>query len=322
MMFIGGEGVPVRATDTAEVLDWPGPAPEAGAEVTFREGGVSARVAGEGAWGLLRLLDGTRLRARDDGARYLVDLRSDAGRVPSRCASRARSTPSPRARFCRGSSALPSSDRRKGFDMRRPGENEAIVPRRRRCRETEEGTAWMAGISNIEVLGPLPADIRFVRLSGGEEISRPFRHELQLLMPKAEDTVEVDAVLGKMVTVAVKSEMGTRFVTGFVDEFGIAGFTAGEVLYFATLRPWLWFLSKTHENRIFQNMSVVEIIEEVFGAYPDAAFEKRLRGTYAPPRVLRAVQRERLPVRLAAPRRGGHLLLLPSRGRSPRDGRG
>jgi type VI secretion system secreted protein VgrG len=140
----------------------------------------------------------------------------------------------------------------------------------------------MAGISSIEVSGPLPADIRFVRLSGGEEISRPFRHELQLLMPKAEDSVEVDAVLGKMVTVAVKSETGTRFVTGFVDAFGIAGFTAGEVLYFATLRPWLWFLSKTHDNRIFQNMSVVEIIEEVFGAYPDAAFEKRLRGTYAP----------------------------------------
>ncbi len=81
MIFIGGEGVPVRASDTAEVLAWPGPAPEAGAEVTFRDGGVSARVAGEGAWGLLRLLDGTRLRARDDGARFLVDLRSDAGRI-------------------------------------------------------------------------------------------------------------------------------------------------------------------------------------------------------------------------------------------------
>jgi type VI secretion system secreted protein VgrG len=27
-------------------------------------------------------------------------------------------------------------------------------------------------------------------------------------------------------------------------------------------------------------MSVVEIVEEVFGAYPDAAFEKRLQGNY------------------------------------------
>lgn len=81
MMFLGGQGVPVRATGAAERLDWPGPAPEAGAEVAFREGAAASRVVEPGAWGLLRLLDATGLRARDEGARMLVDLRTETGRI-------------------------------------------------------------------------------------------------------------------------------------------------------------------------------------------------------------------------------------------------
>ncbi|HEX9857359.1 MAG TPA: type VI secretion system tip protein TssI/VgrG, partial [Paracoccaceae bacterium] len=48
------------------------------------------------------------------------------------------------------------------------------------------------------------------------------------------------------------------------------------------LQPWLWFLSLRTDNRIFQNKSVIDIIEEVFGAYPDASFEKRLQKSYPP----------------------------------------
>ena len=33
------------------------------------------------------------------------------------------------------------------------------------------------------------------------------------------------------------------------------------------VRPWLWLTTKTVENRVFQNMSVVEITDEVLGAY-------------------------------------------------------
>ncbi|TJW32080.1 MAG: type VI secretion system tip protein VgrG, partial [Mesorhizobium sp.] len=45
---------------------------------------------------------------------------------------------------------------------------------------------------------------------------------------------------------------------------------------------WLWFLGNTTDCRIFQNMSVIEIVEEVFSKYSTAKFEKRLQGSYPP----------------------------------------
>ena len=54
----------------------------------------------------------------------------------------------------------------------------------------------------------------------------------------------------------------------------------GLAYYEAVVRPWLWFLGHTTDCRIFQNMSVVEIIEDIFSKYGIAKFEKRLQGTY------------------------------------------
>lgn len=81
MVFIGGDGVPVRADASTKTLSWPGPDPAQGAEVAFREGAATERVIGDGPWGLYRILDGTRLRIRDGGERVLVDLRTEAGRL-------------------------------------------------------------------------------------------------------------------------------------------------------------------------------------------------------------------------------------------------
>ena len=52
--------------------------------------------------------------------------------------------------------------------------------------------------------------------------------------------------------------------------------------YEAVVRPWLWFLGNTTDCRIFQNMSVVEIVEDIFSKYGIAKFEKRLQGSYPP----------------------------------------
>ena len=81
LFAIGGVARPVRATGPPAQLDWPGPQPALGIEVSFRENTGSARITNPGPWGLMRLLDGLRLRARDGGQRALLDLRTDAGRV-------------------------------------------------------------------------------------------------------------------------------------------------------------------------------------------------------------------------------------------------
>jgi type VI protein secretion system component VasK len=78
---IGGAGGPVdTATDSLRVV-WPGADAAQGAEVSFQSPEGEARMAEGGAWGLLRLLDPVRLRERDEGRRFLVDLRSGGARL-------------------------------------------------------------------------------------------------------------------------------------------------------------------------------------------------------------------------------------------------
>ncbi len=78
---LGGMGVPLRASGDPAALHWPGPDPSKGVQVSFREATQGAHIDVPGHWGLHRMLDRLRLRFRDQGARVLVDLRSEEGRV-------------------------------------------------------------------------------------------------------------------------------------------------------------------------------------------------------------------------------------------------
>ncbi len=78
---LSGAGGPVEATTDSLVLAWPGAQPNAGIEVTFNSGEGEARLTQPGYWGLLRLLAPLRLRDRDNGTRFLVDLRADQSRL-------------------------------------------------------------------------------------------------------------------------------------------------------------------------------------------------------------------------------------------------
>jgi type VI protein secretion system component VasK len=80
-MSIGGKGGPVEATTDSLRLNWPGAEPEKGIDISFQTPEGEARLAEPGNWGLLRLLAPLRLRERDDGRRFLVDLRSGGARL-------------------------------------------------------------------------------------------------------------------------------------------------------------------------------------------------------------------------------------------------
>ena len=83
---------------------------------------------------------------------------------------------------------------------------------------------------------------------------------------------------------AIEAEAGDpkRWFHGLVTDFRLVKVEERLAHYEAELRPWLWLLGLTHDCRIFQNLSVVEIVEEIFAKYPEAKFEKRLQGTYPP----------------------------------------
>lgn len=61
---------------------------------------------------------------------------------------------------------------------------------------------------------------------------------------------------------------GSRFYRGLVNRVELLPVKNRHATYKITLVPWLWLLTKTTNYKIFQNKTVLRIIEEVLTAYP------------------------------------------------------
>jgi type VI secretion system secreted protein VgrG len=132
----------------------------------------------------------------------------------------------------------------------------------------------------MEITTPLGEDVLlFHAMNAREELSRVGECRLDLL--SAQDDIDVDQILGKNVTVKVAlQDDGTRFFNGFVTRFGQGGKHGRYRRYYADVHPWMWFLSRTTDCRIFQEMTVPDIVKKVFSDHPIALFADELTGTY------------------------------------------
>jgi type VI secretion system secreted protein VgrG len=124
--------------------------------------------------------------------------------------------------------------------------------------------------------------LKFRSMRGTEGLSQLFEFEVDLL--SADAALDLKSVLGKPLTLEIQTAVAgaPRFLNGQVVRFSMVGREGGtsrHTIYRATVRPWLWYLTRSSDNKIFQNKSVVEILEEVFGDY-GFAFEKKLGGSY------------------------------------------
>ncbi len=133
----------------------------------------------------------------------------------------------------------------------------------------------------VKVHSPLGEDqLMFRSMLGEEGLSRLFEFEVDLLSPRP--SIDPASMLGKALTLELRTAGEARFLDGQVARFSVVGREGGtsrHTVYRASVRPWLWYLTRSSDNRIFQNKSVVEILEEVFGRY-GFAFEKKLVGSY------------------------------------------
>lgn len=123
--------------------------------------------------------------------------------------------------------------------------------------------------------------LKLEKLTLEEELGRPYRLQLDLIA--TEGRIDPKQVLAR--PMAVHLNLGpekARHFHGLVSEFRFQGLVGKQPTYSATLRPWLWFLSKTQNCRIFQNQSAPDIIKEVFRGYREFAdFEEtELAGNY------------------------------------------
>jgi type VI secretion system secreted protein VgrG len=134
----------------------------------------------------------------------------------------------------------------------------------------------------MEIVTPLGEDVLlFHGLRAREEMSRLFEYHIDLLGDPDKPDVNLDEILGKNVTIKLGlPDDETRHFNGFVTRF-VAGGTHGRYRrYVATVRPWLWFLTRTSDCRIFQELTVPDIIKSVFADHSMAEFKFELTSTY------------------------------------------
>jgi type VI secretion system secreted protein VgrG len=129
-----------------------------------------------------------------------------------------------------------------------------------------------------------------LRMSGQEELSRLSEFQLEFISPRGD--IGPKEILGKNITWALELENADepRYFNGFVTQFSeggeatVAEFEQGRksqaYFYRATVHPWLWFLTRASDCRIFLKKSVVQIAEEVFQKYDFGVVDRRLKGTY------------------------------------------
>src|SRR5215471_8189073 len=130
---------------------------------------------------------------------------------------------------------------------------------------------------------PLGPTLAFRQLTGREQISGLFELQLELLADK-DNTVLPSDLIGKDITIELEIQGGgSRYLNGQVTRFAFVGKEIASDTdlwrYEARLRPWLWYLTRASDFRIFQNKKVPDILDEIFANYPYPV-EKRLQGTY------------------------------------------
>jgi len=125
----------------------------------------------------------------------------------------------------------------------------------------------------LQLKSPLEAD-RFVLngFSGSESLSGLFRFKLDLLAAGYAE-VDVLSLYGKPVRVTMQDGSQPRYFNGIISRISAGGtqYTKNRERayqsYTAEVVPWLWLLTQRAGCRIFQNLSVLDIITSIFEEY-------------------------------------------------------
>ena len=133
----------------------------------------------------------------------------------------------------------------------------------------------------LKLTCPLPPqDLLFQALAAKAGLSVLEEIELDLLSEKPD--LSAEKVLGQPMGVELTRADGSkRHFNGICMRFGIAPPVGRHFGYRASVRPWLWYLTRTADCRIFQDMSVPQIVEKVFSDHGSIAnFQFKLDRSY------------------------------------------
>jgi len=134
----------------------------------------------------------------------------------------------------------------------------------------------------ITVTTPITdSQMSIASLRGQEGLSQPFDYEVYLL--SSVSTADFNTVLGGNIAITMTQPDGSskQYLHGTVVEFAQEGVDLRpNTMYRARMRPAFWLLSMHSAYQIFQNKTVVQIIEAVFSDRGFTAYKNSLTKTY------------------------------------------
>ncbi len=135
-------------------------------------------------------------------------------------------------------------------------------------------------LNPCQIKTPLPEDaLRLSSCVARESLS--VLGDMDVAVLGKDPNISADKLLGKSVTVSViMRDQTTRELSGYVTRFTQSGTEGSYYVYQMTVRPWLWMLTRTADCRIFQDLSVPDIVKSVFSDHPVADFEFKLFRSY------------------------------------------
>jgi type VI secretion system secreted protein VgrG len=136
---------------------------------------------------------------------------------------------------------------------------------------------------NLAINTPLGEDkVLILHASITEELGRLFQMDVELASD--DPNLDFSAIVGGNATIRLEllTSKTPRYFNGFISRFVQTGATGDSGTYRATLVPWLWFLTRTSDCRIFQKLAVPDIIKQVFRDHGFTDFKDSLSGSYTP----------------------------------------
>lgn len=139
----------------------------------------------------------------------------------------------------------------------------------------------------LVIATPLGDDVVVLtRFSGTEGLSIPFSFDLELVSET--NNLAFQDIIGENVTVFIgREDEDRRFFNGIISRFaqdsGIRETERGRQLacYSAKMVPWFWLLTRSTNSRIFQELSVPDIVAQIFTEKGFQDFRMDL-GSYKP----------------------------------------
>jgi type VI secretion system secreted protein VgrG len=141
---------------------------------------------------------------------------------------------------------------------------------------------------------PLGKDVLLITaLVADEYLNQLPEIHLDLLSQKRD--IAIESLVGQVVSIALKPEQSgilaavsgsaiasERYFHGFVVSFSRVGNSGTVTRYEMTVVPWLWFLTRSTDCRIFQNRTPADILTDIFAEFGFSDYELNLQAKYKP----------------------------------------